>query len=419
MKLTGLRMATTTCMVLLALMVTRRAGAQNFEVLYSFTGTPDGGQPFGTLIADPDGNLYGVTTWGGIADQGTVYELPATGGETVLYSFTGGSDGRAPAGSLLRDASGNLYGTTASGGDLNACSGYDGCGVVFELSPLGKEKVLYAFMGASDGWGPSSGLIRDAEGNLYGTTSNGGDLACNSGHGCGVVFKVDLAGKETVLHTFTGPPDGALPLAGVVLDADGDLYGTTYIGGDGSACGGEGCGVVFEIDAQGNETLLHSFTGGTDGGFPAYGALIRDSGGNLYGTTSWGGDLSCPGGSGCGVVFRLDPAGNETVLQAFDLGDGGYPLAGVIRDASGNLYGTTSAGGSSRGTCAGGCGMVFELDAAGNETVLHAFDETDGYSPYAGLLPYKGYLYGTTPVGGINGTCESSEGCGVAFKIKP
>jgi uncharacterized repeat protein (TIGR03803 family) len=219
---------------------------------------------------------------------------------TVLHAFTAFSGGRFSTASLVRDAAGNLYGTTVLGGNL-ACGSGSGCGVVFKLDTTGKETVLHRFTGGVDGANPSAGLVQDAAGNLYGTTEGGGDLACGGGFGCGVVFKLGTTGKETVLHSFTGGADGRDPNAGLVRDAAGNLYGTTRSGGD-LACSVAGCGVVFKLDTTSKETVLHSFT---LGGFPEAG-LLRDGAGKLYGTTFSGGSNAC-GGQGCGAVFKLTP----------------------------------------------------------------------------------------------------------------
>jgi uncharacterized repeat protein (TIGR03803 family) len=269
-------------------------------VLHTFTG-PDGNEPSGELIQDAEGNLYGTTYLGGTSSYGTVFKLSKIGKETVLHSFTyWGSEGYSPGAGVVRDAQGELYGTTSAGGAYNS-------GTVFKLSQAGKLRILYSFRGLYPrGDGDSgAGLIQDAEGNLYGTTSEGGDISCPLGdNGCGIVFKLSKAGKETVLYRFTGGLDGAYPGAGVVRDAQGNLYGTTYNGGDLSCENGHGCGVVFELSKAGKETVLHTFTGGPDGANPQAG-VIRDATGNLYGTASRAGNAACP--DGCGVVFKLTP----------------------------------------------------------------------------------------------------------------
>jgi uncharacterized repeat protein (TIGR03803 family) len=349
-------------------------------VLYSFTGGADGGAPFAGVIRDPAGNLYGTTYFGGTANAGVVYKLDTAGHETVLYSFTGVADGRHPQAGVIRDPAGNLYGTANSGGAPNG-------GVVYKLDTAGHETV-YAFPGGAGGRYPSAGVIGDSAGNLYGTTSTGG------AQNAGVVYKLDNTGHETVLYNFTGGADGSYPQAGVIRDAAGNLYGTTYNGGT------TGYGVVYKLDTTGHETVLYSFTGGADGGYPSAG-VVGDSAGNLYGTTFSGGTANA------GVVFRLDQTGHETVLYSFTGGaDGSGPYAGVIRDSAGNLYGTTYYGGAAV------LGVVYKLDTTGHETVLHAFTGVaDGSGPQAGVIrDPAGNLYGTTRSAG-------TAGGGIVYKL--
>ncbi|MGH6848236.1 MAG: choice-of-anchor tandem repeat GloVer-containing protein [Methylocella sp.] len=376
-------------------------------VLHSFTGgISDGGTPRAGLIADSKGNLYGTTVFGGGSGNGAVFKLSPSGTETVLHSFTGGSDGLFPIGGLIADGNGNLFGTTIEGGA-------SGAGVVFKLSPGGTETVLHAFAGGSDGANPVAGLIADSSGNLYGTALNGGASGCNGGSRCGVVFKLSPSGTETVLYSFTGGSDGANPRAGLIADSSGNFYGTT----EGS--GAFKFGTVFKLSPSGTETVLYSFKGGSDGRFPEAG-LIADSSGNLYGTTvEGGGSEGCV--FGCGVVFKLSPGGTYTVLYAFTGGsDGQFPSAGLIADSNGNLYGTAERGGAS-GCDAFGCGVVFKLSPGGTETVLHSFTGdftgSGGAIPRAGLIAdSSGNLYGTTELGGASSGCDSL-GCGVVFKL--
>jgi uncharacterized repeat protein (TIGR03803 family) len=296
-------------------------------VLYSFSGGADGARPGSGVVLDSAGNLYGTNELGGAANQGVVYKVGASGQQTVLYSFTGGADGGEPFAGVIRDSAGNLYGTTFLGGA--------GAGVVYKLNPAGEETVLYSFAGGADGGFPESGVISDSAGNLYGTAYSGGAA------GLGVVYKVAADGQETVLYSFPGGPKGALPYSGLAHDAAGNLYGTTA--GGGGAVGEAGAGLVFELGTSGEYTVLYTFTGGRDGGGPIAG-VIRDAAGNLYGTTSSGGAAGC--GDGCGVVYELDAGGHETVLHAFTGGaDGATPYAGVVADSDGNLYGTTPYGG--------------------------------------------------------------------------
>src|SRR5580700_5774990 len=366
-------------------------------VLHSFDikRQPTGAVPIAGVIRDPAGNLYGTASSGGGWGQGVVYEVNTTGALTVLHAFQGGADGRTPWGGVIRDAAGNLYGTVEFGGDFSGkvCGGADGqgCGLIYKLDATGHETVLYAFKGAADGAYPVGSLLLDSAGNLYGITSYGG-----AGTG-GTVFKLSPAGEITVLYSFTGTADGGTPMAGVIRDQAGNLYGTTELGG--TACAGSsfGCGVVYKLDTTGHETVLHAFTGGTDGGKP-YAGVIRDAGGNLYGTTEYGGQ------SGLGVVFRLDPAGHETVLYAFPGGTAGrHPMGGLSGDSEGNLDGTTANGGLdySERYCAGGGAVVFQVDSSGQETVLYSFTGTDGEDPQAGVISdAAGNLYGTTATGG-------------------
>lgn len=370
--------------------------AQDFQVLYTFQGGSDGAWPYAGLIADAAGNLYGTTSYGGSLTAcggtgcGTVFKLDPTGHETVLYSFAGGTDGASPEASLIRDAAGNLYGTTYGGGS-NACLG--GCGTVFRLDSAGHETVLYSFSGGTDGASPLGGLIADTTGNFYGTTAFGGNPV-GSGLSLGVVFKLGVVGNETVLHRFNWA-DGAGPEGNLILDSAGNLYGTAASGG------AYGYGVVFKLDKAGNETMICSFPGGPNGALPEAG-VIRDAAGNFYGTTYMG-------GTGSGIIFKLDPNGNETVLHTFTNNelDGRNPHGGLVRDAAGDLYGTTVGGGM------GVEGVVFGLSASGKEKLLYEFGGGGG-NPYAGLLAYGRALYGATYSGG-SGACTN--GCGQVFEI--
>ena len=402
------------------------------KVLYKFcaqSGCTDGYWPYAKVIQDARGNLYGTTSFGGAHNGGTVFELSNAGGkwkETVLYSFcsqSGCADGYSPWAGLVQDAKGNLYGTTIYGG--TGCSN-ESCGTVFKLSKTGgswKETVLHSFTNQPDGVNPYAGLWLGSNDDLYGTTAVGG--ANNNG----TVFKVSNNGTETVLYSFAGATnDAGAPEAGVIRDTKGNLYGTTYYGGTGKCKTGRlGCGVLFKLDAAGTETILHSFTGRSDGGYPKAG-VIRDAAGNLYGTTTSGGafDSYCP--HGCGVVFKVAASGKESVLYRFTGGtDGDAPQAGLIRDSQGNLYGTTASGGDLSCEQGGGfgCGVVFKVSKAGKETVLHSFCPaggrcTDGTFPRAGLIQdASGNLYGTAAFGGNMNTVCGSSGCGVVFELTP
>jgi uncharacterized repeat protein (TIGR03803 family) len=387
-----------------------------YQVLHTFStviGASDGAAPVAYLLLDSADNLYGTAENGGSGSWGVVFKLDAARDFGVLYNFTGGADGATPRAALILDPVGNLYGTALQGGE--GC-GIGTCGLVFELDSTGKETVLHSFSGP-DGAYPEAGLLRDSVGNLYGTTSEGG-----SGHG--LVFKLDpTTGKETVLYAFTGGADGGVPAGDLIQDSAGNLYGTTPGGGDFSInpCTIDGCGVVFKLDpTTGRETVLYTFTGGEDGGVPA-GDLIQDSAGNLYGITEAGGDPTFFFAEGCGVVFKLDPTtGKETVLYTFTGGaDGGKPSNKLFLDDAGILYGATARGGSFGGCPSLGCGVIFQLDpATGTETVLYTFTGgADGGVPSAGVIRESaGNFYGTTSAGGSPEVCGDG-GCGVVYKL--
>jgi uncharacterized repeat protein (TIGR03803 family) len=379
---------------------------------FSFSGV-DGAYPQGSLVFDKAGNIYGTTSQGGNSNYGNVFELSPNGeggwNFSDIYSFSG-PDGAAPAAGLTFDDGGNLYGTTQGGGAYNS-------GTVFELtlSPQGQwaESVLYSF-GAYQGDGilPLAGLVFDAAGNLYGTTYAGGSHGdCDHNYGCGAVFELtpSVAGQwnETILYNFAG-------------NKKGDLFGTTLFGGA-AGCQEYGCGTVFELtlSESGNwqKKLLHRFQG-RDGASPAAG-VIFDTAGNLYGTTQNGGDLSCPSaikGGGCGAVFRLSP--NHPSGWSFDVlhefggvakGDGSAPNS-LTLGANGTLYGSTYEGGV--GTPWGN-GTVFELKQSGGEPLeatFKAFGGTNGADPYSGVtLDRAGNVYGTT--------YYSNPGAGVVFEL--
>jgi uncharacterized repeat protein (TIGR03803 family) len=390
----------------LALGASPPAQTQTFKVLYSFAGYPtDGAGPGAGLLMDASGNLYGTTSFGGKVNGGhcggsgyigcgTVFELDAKGVEAVLHNFAG-PDGTTPRSNLIMDAKGSLYGTTAFGGNLQDCggNGFAGCGVVFELSG-DKVTVLHRFTGGADGAFPPAGLVMDASGALYGTANEGGSV------GGGVVFKM-VGKKETVLHNFTGGKDGNDLASGLLLDATGNLYGTDAYGGDIDCDYPNGCGVVFKLAGK-QLTVLYSFKGPPDGESPDAG-LIMDSEGNLYGTTVWGGTQG-----NLGTVFKVSQAGKENVLYRFKREQNGFNSRGLVRDAQGNLYGTTEEGGLY------GYGVVYEITAAGKEKILYNFcsprECTDGAFPNDLIMDAQGNLYGTTFDGGVHGY-------GAVFKI--
>jgi uncharacterized repeat protein (TIGR03803 family) len=417
--------------VMAAVMTGTRADAQTEKVLYSFDDLGKGGYlPQSGLVLDPSGNLYGTTTFGGDltlcggSGCGTVFELTKGGGTwtmTVLHSFGGGTDGAEPYAGLAFGASGNLYGTTEYGGSGTCSIGSAaGCGTVFELSPKAgggwTEKILHSFNdNGTDGYDPAGGVTLDATGDLYGTTIYGG------AGGFGTVFKLSPTAEgnwtEAILHGFTGGNDGRAPTASLIFDASGDLYGTTYGGGSYQ------WGTVFELTpaagGKWKESVLHSFNdNGSDGAGP-FAGLIFDASGNLYSSTLYGGSEACSNSDGCGTVFELSPKGSgewtEKILQSFTT----YPYAGVIVDAAGNLYGTTYEGGLGPCGGGGGCGTVFELspEVGGGWTqrILHSFGviEGDGAYTFAGLtFDSSGNLYGTTWAGGAHNY-------GAVFEVSP
>jgi len=366
--------------------------------LYSFSGGATGSTPLAGLVIDGSGNLYGTTQQGGAHGHGTVFKLSSSGTETVLHSFGSPGDGQDPQAPLIMDNAGNLYGATFHGGA-------NGDGAIFKVATDNTETVLYSFGATrSDGQNPVGGLVMDGAGNLYGTTEIGG--AYNSG----TVFKLTASGAETVLHSFLALGmgiDGQFPQRALLIDSAGDLFGTTPNGGADTA------GTVFKLSANGTITILYSFGGTTDGRTP-FAGVIEDSAGNLYGTTADGGANG--GGLGAGVVFSLSAAGKETVLYSFGATgkDGLNPYEGLVMDSAGNLFGTTRAGGASASGGARRGGTVFKLSPAGTETILYSFGAAganDGSSPQATLvMDGAGNLYGTTSAGGAHGD-------GTVFKI--
>jgi hypothetical protein len=460
------RLATrlSTLVVLTVLLAASAAAEWHEKVLYSFQGGTDGSTPAGGVVFDKAGNLYGATTDGGsnncpgIAQCGTVFQLqpPAKHGdpwtENQLYIFKGknSNDGETPAGGVIFDQAGNLYGTTAYGGEGGCVllGTTVGCGVVFQMSPPQTkggdwtETVLYSFQGGKDGYVPQGNLTFDSVGNLYGVTLYGGGYgSCNSPYyqNCGTVFELSPPKtkggkwKEKVLYSFKGVDagaqfgDGANPNGGLVLDNKDAIYGTTYFGGNNQkgrcegGSGGTGCGIVFKLtppsraSGKWTETLIHRFDG-QDGSNPAAG-VVFDGSGNLYGTTFFG-----PGPYG--LVFELkNPSGKsrtwtETVLHRFSDGaDGLGPMSSLTFDSSGNVCGTALGGSTHRG-------IVFRLKPpkTGNLwplTVLYNLTGSpDGDHPTASLtFDGRGNLYSTTEWGGTGQPCEG--GCGTVFEVEP
>ena len=437
---------------MLTLAVVPASAAWKEKVLYSFQGVPDGALPVGGIVFDSAGNLYGATTAGGasscrsVNQCGTVFQLapPVKQGdpwtETVLYVFQGNAsnDGATPAGGLVIDSMGNLYGTTAYGGtgDCVLLGSKLGCGTVFELSPPKQkggtwtETVLYSFPTAKQGYLPNGDLVFDSAGNLYGATEFGGGhgTTCNGFYQyCGAVFELSPPKKkggkwtEKVLHGFSSGKDGANPNGGLVLDGKGNVYGTTFGGGN------EGWGTAFELKPPNpkggawTEKVLHHFQGSQDGVNPAAGLTFGNDS-DLYGTTLTGG----PGGGG-GTVFRLTPplqksgAWKKTILYGFNGTGGGLDAESrVVFDTNGNLYGTTlDSGGIFYGT-------VFRLKhpkRKGNAwtfNMLYGFQAPpDGGQPAAGLVfDTSGKRYGTTTQGG-SGTGCTFHGCGTVYELSP
>ena len=294
------------------------------SVLYSFTGGADGAFPLSNVVRDNAGNLYGTTTQGGSSGAGVVFKVDPSGTETVLHNFTGGTDGADPTGGLLLDKAGNLYGVTSQGGTSND-------GVLFKIGPHGKETILHTFKGGkNDGKYPTyASLITDVLGNLYGVTEEGG---LQNG---GILYKLSKTGQLTILHSFAGgKTDGCNVLGTPVKDTAGNFYGTT------SSCGTHMLGTVWKVGKYGKERVLHSFAGGTaDGEYPLSGVIV-DADGNLYGSTENGGAFNV------GTIYEITNTGKFILLHSFNGTDGKYPYGSVVHNAKGTLFGTAVNGGS-------------------------------------------------------------------------
>ena len=407
-------------LVLLALFVCSLAQAQQFSVIHSFTGGADGANPYAALTVDRAGRLYGTTFFGGDGpcnDEagdvgcGVVFRLANSGSGwilTPLYSFKGNAnnDGAGPYAGVAISPRGELFGTTAAGGEV-MCSvqSTPGCGTVFSLTPPASfcrasscpwtETVLFRFTFGRDGWYPQGTVALDSIGNLYGTTYYGGDSAQN-----GTVYELSPSGtdwQENVLYAFAGDNDGGNPVAGLTFDSSGNLYGTTA-----------SSGTVFQLaktESGWTKSTLHAFTGEVGGLSPLAG-LIFDPAGNLYGAASGG------GGGDSGTVFGLSPSMGgwtfETLYGGFSGGTGAGPRGNLVMDSTGKLYGTTNGSGANQ------FGSVFELSLSNGGwtyTDLHDFNGSDGRYPVGGLvIDGSGNLYGTTTAGGASGY-------GVVFKI--
>jgi len=369
------------------------AQAQTLNIVHNFTGGTDGGNPVDGLTMSTTGILYGTASAGGASGLGVVFKVNAKGEEKVVHSFAGGTDGATPNGGVILGKHDSLYGTTTAGGA-------SGQGTVYKVEGS-KESILYSFAGGTDGADPQAGLAMDAAGNLYGTTAAGGPA------GNGTVFKLTAPKTkngpwtETVLYSFGAAPDGATPVGGVTLDASGNLYGTTSLGG-------AGYGTVFELvpGAPWTETILHTFQDGTDGGTP-YAGLIADGAGNLYGAATQGGT------GGGGTTFELSPSNGSWTFNVLT-SEPGWGISGTFRnvvfDGAGNIYGTTHCDGNNS------AGTIYELTPSNGSwtyTLLYTFTGgNDGLYSISNLVLKNGQLYGTTIDGGANGA-------GVIYALTP
>ena len=363
------------------------AAAQTPTVLHSFSGGSDGGTPYAGLVQASDGNFYGTTAYGGANGDGTVFKITPSGAETVLHSFNS-TDGAQPIGGLVQASDGNLYGTTEYGGNHD-------WGTLFKITPSGTFTSLYSFTGGTDGGNPfNETLVEGSDGNLYGTTSVGGAYG-NPSSG-GTVFCITTSGALTTLHSFI-PNDtdnnGEAPIAGLTLGSDGNLYGTTAVGG------ANGTGTVFSITTSGTFTHLYSFSAldsqylNPDGDRPEA-PLVQAGDGNLYGITDDG------GASGEGTIFQISHSG--AFNKIYDLNVSTDKFAGLVQASDGNLYGTMPTGGANR------FGTVFQITTSGILTTLYSFSGgSDGNGPFAGLVQASdGNFYGTTLFGGANNNGE-------------
>jgi uncharacterized repeat protein (TIGR03803 family) len=404
-------------LALLAIATTPASAQLTLDLLHEFAGSPDGDLPQGGVIQDADGNLYGTTALGGVncfdvieIGCGTVYKIDAHGGYTVLYRFLGGNDGAAPRAGLARDAAGNLYGTTQGQGTPST---------VFKVDPSGNETVLHILNSPAN-----AAPVLDAVGNLFGT------VPISIG-GYGTIYTIGVHGGFGMLHTFSDPADGAAPSGGLVIDARGNLYGATLNGGialERRSCftdaigigGGEGCGTIFRVTPKGDFTVLYRFHGTTDGGNPV--SVVLDPAGNLYGVTDSGGDFNCLAPVnlfGCGTIFKIDTKGKFSVLHTFEPNPPQESMFNnLFLDSKGNLYGTNQVLPYSQ------AGTLFELDTAGNYTVLYTFSSlTDGVGVDGTMIAPNGDFYGTLGEGGSL-ACRSMDPpfglpCGTVFKLTP
>jgi len=406
--------------VIIITMLAGSAGAAKYKAIYKFKVQNDGRTPMASLVFDAEGNLYGTTANGGPNRTGNIFELSpnpdGTWTERVIYNFTGNKYGAHPSAALIVDTDDNLYGTTLDGGKYRR-------GTVFELAPnpdgTWTESLLHSFRGNDrDGGDPSSRLMRDAAGSLYGTTPAGGAYAAGTAYQ--LTRNPDGTWTERIIHDFACD-DGCVPRAGLTADSAGNLYGTASSGAT------DNFGTVFSLMPNDNGTWTHSvlyrFTGGSDGANPVS-SLIFDGEGNFYGTTINGGNhTKCL--QGCGAAFRLKPTPGgweERVIHAF----GGRPAelvnGDLVFDFSGNLYGAATVTFHHGSYC---CGMIYRLAPQGDGNwkiaTAHRFKGTDGAYPRTGLvLDTAGRLYGTTPYGGHGYRRDRKiSGAGVVFEIMP
>jgi uncharacterized repeat protein (TIGR03803 family) len=355
--------------------------AQTFTGLYGFKGA-DGAFPYAGLVQGADGNLYGTTTGGGAHGSGNVFRITPSGKLTSLYDFCAQPncpDGQYPVSTLVMGADGDFYGATQNGGVYGLYNG-----TIFKISPSGVLTTLHSF-DVVDGLNPYGTLLFASDGNLYGTTNQGG--ICTSGGGCGTVFSISPSGTFTTLYNFclqTGCPDGEFPVGGLIEGSDGNIYGTTNAGGR-LLCNGGGCGTIFRITKSGVLTTLHFFSK-TDGAYPSP-ALIEAHRGVFYGSTAGG------GATGNGTVFAMTWGGKVTTLYSFNGTDGGGPFV-LTAGTDGNFYGTTLGGGRHNQ------GTLYKITPYGTLTTLHVFAGTFYYY-FGALTQYtNGTFFGTTYFGG-------------------
>lgn len=385
-----------TLSLLLALTPAAHAQTQTWGLtnLYNFQGGisgPDGGTPYTGLILGNDGNYYG-TTWYGGTGGGTVFKVAPTGAESIVYAFSGSQDGQLPF-KLIQGTDGNFYGTTLWGG------GTHGYGIIFKVTPGGEETILQSLTNTGGPANPAAGLTLGADGNFYGTSSAGG------ASGQGTFFQLTPAGSLSVLYSFGGDSGG--DPAAELIQEDGEFFGTTRWGGIG------GYGTVFKVNTKGALTVLHAFTGSPDGAYPAA-PLLRGHDGAFYSTTEAGGTGNCalPGiPTGCGTVFRVTSAGEETVIHYFAgyPTDGSGPVGGLVQAKDGTFFGTTEQGGFTMpGNCSSGCGTFFSVTPAGNEQIIYACGEPPNPWYYDCWVPSGTLLLGAADT--LTGTSQGGGG---------